>query len=115
MSNASINDGAIMLTHCDDGEPALLTVRGKDHDLDADALRGLGAACLATAHRMDHAARGVAPFDIVPFTIETEAQHDAVLGFIDAFFGVASVEYLTMVSASEAYEAKHHPMVDGDG
>jgi hypothetical protein len=41
-----IKDGAIQLTQPDDGSGALLTVRGKDHDLDHSELMAMGLACL---------------------------------------------------------------------
>ena len=43
-----LKDGAIQLTSVTGGT-ALLTVRGKDHDLDAVELRALADACLAAA------------------------------------------------------------------
>ena len=48
MTTMRLKDGAIQLTSVTGGT-ALLTVRGKDHDLDAVELRALADACLAAA------------------------------------------------------------------
>lgn len=45
-------DGALALTTLPGEETALLTVRGKDHDLTESQLRELGAACVAAADRI---------------------------------------------------------------
>jgi hypothetical protein len=47
------DDGSIMLTHCTGHDSALLTVRGKDHDLNPEQLRALARAALLAADRIE--------------------------------------------------------------
>ena len=51
--NIDICGGAVMLTYCDDGQPAMLTARGKDHDIGADDLRKLARAAWQVAGMID--------------------------------------------------------------